>query len=114
MSRHALRAGRAGISHSLTGLSLAQIGLAAVALTVTYLGSPTGDLGCWIGFAGYALCAITAIAMLLLLLWGLLPSNARHALSRRDLVALVGLSAMLTVVAFVIHARSVAFCIGSV
>lgn len=110
MSRPSLRAGMVG----LTGLSLAQIGLAGVALAVTYLGRPTGDLGCWVGFAGYALCAIAALSLPLVLLWGLRGSNTRHALSRRHLLALVGLGLMLTSVAFVIHARSVAFCIGSV
>lgn len=114
LSRHALRAGRVGVGQGLTGLSLAQIGLAGVALAVTYLGGSAGDLGCWVGFAGYALCAFAALALPLVLLRGLRGLNTLRAQSLRQLLASIGLGLMLTLVAFIIHARSVAFCIGSV
>ena len=63
MSRHGLRAGKVGVGHGIIGLSFAQIELAGGALVVTGLGGSTGELGCWVGFAGYALCAIAALSL---------------------------------------------------
>ena len=70
----AVRAQRAGvfrIARGLIALSCVQIAVAGLALAVTYLvGTSLGwGLGCWIGFAGYALCGIAAFTLMFLSLW---------------------------------------------
>jgi hypothetical protein len=116
LARNAVRSGAVRLGRGLIGLSLAQVNLAGGSLVVTYLVGrrAAGDLGCWVGFAGYALSALAVCAMVVLVLWRILPAKTSRLLQGRDIVALAGLGAIVAGLSFVIHARSVAVCIGSV
>lgn len=94
-------------------LAAAQVLSALAALYVTGAGG-TGDLGCRIGLAGYGLDALAFVVALALTVMVALRVRAYGGAAALRLVLFLCAASLLTAEVFLIHARALSFCVGSV
>ena len=116
LARHFLHAYPSRIPLGLVRLSFFQIALAIAALSVTYMASvPSGnDFGCWIGIVGYGLNGFALVATGCLLVWMLVKPRYWQMNGKVYLAVLICLAGLLSAETLAIHARSLAYCIGSI
>lgn len=116
LARYFLRAYPSRIPLGLVRLSFFQIALAISALSVTYMASvpSENDFGCWIGILGYGLNGIALVATGCLLVWMLVKPRDWQMNEKVYLAVLICLAGLLSIESLAIHARSLAYCIGSI